>query len=855
MQRGSNRGTMNRIQGSWNRTAPVVVASVALVAGVVFAASGGSIAAEYAPVSEAGAAGTNAVQGGDPFLNAAPVVGPVHADVLAPFNDDGVLTLDSQADMDANGDGKSDLGERFDPTTAVFELLDSDASRKTLPAGYEFIAPAGTQVWMIPQVWEDTNHETIWAGFNSLGNGFDAPEAPNSNTPNGLEITLDEAEGPGDLVMFLGGSFGSEPQRLFSTKEQLDPWRIDRPQHTHMNWVFTAQGTYTLTFTVRGEVSGREQHSTKSFTFVVGAPSEPVGAVTKLEAAPDRVDVTEGVNLRASVTPADAEGIVAFYDGADQLGVAEIWDGVARFPASNLEPGTHRISAQYQPPRRGWYEDPVAKETSVTVAGDVDPVPANPDAWDPEYAALDEGNRGDVLLRDSTLLGGDRLGINLGTELRGARASLWIVGRDDVARRLERSASKDWFAVSPAGTPMGVVAVPEDLASGEYKVAVRVFDDATGDTALAGWTGLTIAEGASRPGGGESGDGGDGGGTSGGSAGPAPSAGGQQRQETVDGGTMVCTDPLVLTEGHMDGFYVSAAEGQAILQFMEDVTGYHVTHDPETVLQKIGSNAFSPSIQGGPAQGRSGYVIPETQQADVIWTGWDTNSVANSGYTDVRINVTGVDGPGTVYLYHHGQFGQGERNGTNTALESGAEGGWALPGVIRERTPAHTHAEWVFTEPGIYILTAHAALTNPGNGDTIQTGEHRYVFQVGDVDLGDTFCTVQPNDANSNADSIAEMIRRANQAKLEEQSAAAAAAQPQGVANAEAQPQPQVVQQQVLAETGISPFLSAGIGAGGSLLLVAIGATTYWYVRRLRGAQGASDGAAGDGAAGDGGKE
>jgi surface-anchored protein len=219
-------------------------------------------------------------------------------------------------------------------------------------------------------------------------------------------------------------------------------------------------------------------------------------------------------------------------------------------------------------------------------------------------------------------------------------------------------------------------------------------------------------------------------------------------------------------------------------------------------------------------------VLPLTQNPNLLWPGWDTNRTAASGHTDVTIHVTGVDGPGRVHLYSQGSFGD------ITPLLHG--GGTALPGSIREPAPAHTHAQWVFGEPGIYRLTAHATATNPESGATLTTAAHTYVFQVGDVPLGDVFCSMTTRGVADAAEVNAAVDRAAveaiaaaqaaNPELAEHRSGKARTREARGPAHDDARG----------ASTDGQPAVLAAVIGGGVLMIVGLAGATWWYLRRLR---------------------
>ncbi|ARQ69126.1 choice-of-anchor M domain-containing protein [Streptomyces marincola] len=239
-----------------------------------------------------------------------------------------------------------------------------------------------------------------------------------------------------------------------------------------------------------------------------------------------------------------------------------------------------------------------------------------------------------------------------------------------------------------------------------------------------GTTGGGAAGGGGTAGGGTTGGGTSGGGSTGGSDSPAPQCFPveEEREIPVPEET---GETLVLDHGHIDAFNVTAEGGGLVLDLMEDVTGSHVRHAPEDVILHVTPDALTEDIPAQYPGSPSGYLLPLTQDPDLIWPGWNTNGVAGSGYTDVEIDITAVDGPGAVYLYTTNTFG-----GVVSLLE---DGGHELPGTVREERPAHTHAQWTFAEAGEYTLTARATATDPETGESVTSGTETYTFAVGDA--------------------------------------------------------------------------------------------------------------------------
>ncbi|WP_129843510.1 choice-of-anchor M domain-containing protein [Streptomyces sp. RFCAC02] len=208
--------------------------------------------------------------------------------------------------------------------------------------------------------------------------------------------------------------------------------------------------------------------------------------------------------------------------------------------------------------------------------------------------------------------------------------------------------------------------------------------------------------------------------------------------------------PLVLERGHIDAFDVAADGDRLLLQLKEDVTGSGVVHDPEDVVLKVGEHAWASGIADIYPGAPEAYVLPLTQDPDLIWPGWDTNGVAGSDYTDVTIDIEDVTGPGTVHLYSLSVFGE------PVSLLDG--GGYELPGAVRQKQPSHTHAQWSFSDAGEYTLTVRAVATDPDSGDSITSGTETYTFAVGDYE--------EPGTASLTLDGLAEQYRPGDTVEL-----------------------------------------------------------------------------------------
>lgn len=126
-------------------------------------------------------------------------------------------------------------------------------------------------------------------------------------------------------------------------------------------------------------------------------------------------------------------------------------------------------------------------------------------------------------------------------------------------------------------------------------------------------------------------------------------------------------------------------------------TVLHVLDQARVTLPDDPAYAFVGAKPGAPV-----WVIPQTQDPQVVWLGWNTQDpeVIRTIDRGITLSLTGVQGPGVVTVYlHSGNFGQPQVlwDSRKTA---------AQPVWVDVNT--HTHANWVFSQPGVYLLQMQA---------------------------------------------------------------------------------------------------------------------------------------------------
>ncbi|WP_396646032.1 choice-of-anchor M domain-containing protein [Microbacterium sp.] len=149
-----------------------------------------------------------------------------------------------------------------------------------------------------------------------------------------------------------------------------------------------------------------------------------------------------------------------------------------------------------------------------------------------------------------------------------------------------------------------------------------------------------------------------------------------------------------------------------------DETVLHVRDEGKLVVPDDPAYAFV-----GAAAGSEVWVAPQTQDPDVVWIGWNTQdpTVMQTVDRGVTLSLRSVEGPGIMTTYlQSGSFGAPQVLWDSRITE-------AQPVWVDVNT--HTHANWVFTAPGVYLveLTAEADLIDGSHVSDTQ----RLRFAVG----------------------------------------------------------------------------------------------------------------------------
>lgn len=184
----------------------------------------------------------------------------------------------------------------------------------------------------------------------------------------------------------------------------------------------------------------------------------------------------------------------------------------------------------------------------------------------------------------------------------------------------------------------------------------------------------------------------------------------------------------VISRGHADlgATYVDGelvflvrddSEVPPVWRHLDDVV-FDVSDDAKQTLPETGDFDFT-----GAKPGQDVWVIPQSEVAGVPWLGWNTQAPAllEQSNNGVSLEFAGHDGPGDFSLFlQPGGFHEPQQL-WNSQLE-GNQPMWVEPNT-------HTHANWVFTQPGVHLIGVRAVVT--GNDGEVHTDEQVVRVAVG----------------------------------------------------------------------------------------------------------------------------
>lgn len=203
----------------------------------------------------------------------------------------------------------------------------------------------------------------------------------------------------------------------------------------------------------------------------------------------------------------------------------------------------------------------------------------------------------------------------------------------------------------------------------------------------------------------------------------------------------------VLSNGHMDIFYPFMHNDKLIMGFEAN----SMLYKPENVTMRVGNSSYSTKPFDNyknklPFDASKGYWLLDAsgnKQDKELFPGWDTSiaryavDAKNPDGATADIVVQKVIAPkgGKVLIWQSAKNKDKESiaksfeyQDKDDEKEEGSR--FELPGVIHQPQVTHQHTNWVFTEPGTYILEVYAVIKNRVTQKTIKTSAAKYTFEV-----------------------------------------------------------------------------------------------------------------------------
>ncbi|OTA25520.1 hypothetical protein B9G54_07455 [Alloscardovia macacae] len=221
--------------------------------------------------------------------------------------------------------------------------------------------------------------------------------------------------------------------------------------------------------------------------------------------------------------------------------------------------------------------------------------------------------------------------------------------------------------------------------------------------------------------------------------GALPGAHADELDQTVSSSEQISTEKTVLDVGHAD-LGPKVVDGQWGVYVRDDSGAEPVWRRAEDVVFRVKDTAQLevPSseeyAQLGAQVGESWWVIPQTQNPDVVWLGWNTQDPAASSVMDRGATMTlgAASGPAVSAGGRMALFVQEGTFGAPRFLVPGVGAQTSQDVWVDVNT--HVHANWAFSAAGIYTLPVRfCAKTTDGSGTNgTQCASSTLRFAVGD---------------------------------------------------------------------------------------------------------------------------
>ena len=644
---------------------------------------------------------------------------------------------------------------------------DEAKSQLVVPAGrpdLSFLGAEGTVLSAAPQN-PGPGNTPIWAG---LGAG----EIGDTDKFEGETYTLDliSVEGPGRMEMFIDN--GDSVNRFLSSHDTA--YRsVYNPRHTHLYTTFTQPGRYVANYKMTARsADGTAIYSSPITPLVwqVGGANPADGTIKDIEAAYNSARAERADGNAAAPTLTLSHHAERAHPGDNHLTDITIDTGVATdsgrawitvngyfLTEAVVEGGRATVSellgadaaavqAIYIPGDSAsarWISQPAQysqKDTEPVTVGGGDTIlgPSNPDpapVWNPDHLPV-SSRRVDVsydLVPGTT----DQYTATVRAADPTLRATYKI---EFLESKYDFS---PWCSMEGTLGAGGIDTKPQDLGVCQsdpmymrvtlrphpLSDAIMTVADAS-DVTVGDHVGLTamlnLRDGAAAPEEPEPAPTPD----------PSPSPGHGDGEAPAPASSLL-SDPVEIARGHLD-VRLTQATGENGTTYGLAVKDDSLTAARTSVLRTLGSTtlAVAPNARFvrpaslsdasydvlGPV-GAATYVLPETQNSDIVWPGLSTEGIDYAALpegADLTLHLAQAPAGARVAFFQGGTFGAGAKVHFDSTKGDG---------VVHTTEATHMHGNWVFSAPGTYRIEVGArsgqrVLAEPQSITVIERGGH-----------------------------------------------------------------------------------------------------------------------------------
>ena len=195
---------------------------------------------------------------------------------------------------------------------------------------------------------------------------------------------------------------------------------------------------------------------------------------------------------------------------------------------------------------------------------------------------------------------------------------------------------------------------------------------------------------------------------------PSPDNGGNDA--TLAPASSLLSDPVEIARGHLD-VRLTQASGEGGLTYGLAVKDDSLTNARTSVLRTVGSTTLTvapnarfvrPASLSDPSYdvlgpvGTATYVLPETQNSDIVWPGLSTEGIDYAALpegADLTLHLAQAPEGARVAFFQGGTFGAGAKVHFDSSKGDG---------LVHTTEATHMHGNWVFSAPGTYRIEVGA---------------------------------------------------------------------------------------------------------------------------------------------------